>query len=62
MCAESVDLPEHASVDLLRVDTTQPIADQGESVTVTAVLAEPPADAWPYRSPEPHDAVGRSAV
>ena len=55
MCAESVDLPGQASVDLVRVDTTQPIVDQGESVTVAAVLADPPADAWPYRSPGPHD-------
>ena len=55
MCAESVDLPGQASVDLVRVDTTQPIVDQGESVTVAAVLADPPADAWPYRSPAPQD-------
>ena len=55
MCAESVDLPGQASVDLVRVDTTQPIVDQGESVTVAAVLADPPADGWPYRSPGPQD-------
>jgi uncharacterized protein len=55
MCAELIDLPEHVSVELVRVDAAQPIVDEGESVTVAASLDDAPEEAWPYRSLGPED-------
>jgi DUF1680 family protein len=48
MCAESVDLPGHRHVDLLRVDPSVPPRARDDAVLVAGALIEPSERAWPY--------------
>lgn len=51
-CAESTDQPTD-DLDVLRIDTATPPEDDADGVTIRGHFAEPGADAWPYRAPEP---------
>jgi hypothetical protein len=48
LCAESVDLPGDADVDVVRVDPSVAPVDRDGEVVVAGALVEPVDEGWPY--------------
>jgi DUF1680 family protein len=54
LCVESVDLPDGADVDAVRIDTTHEPEARGDLVTVDGALVDQADEDWPYGESSDH--------